>query len=351
MMRIVLYVLGFYLAAMLLVSGISSIFSPIPEEPKTAHFASFGESDGEEAQTEQTETAEIERTEAKTEESPFDFSVNVITEAEEETAVEYQTINPIHIHKTIPQDLAAVMIEETERRKRNHKKGGVIMPAVLRLKDKDGNIWTIPAIRGEKGSSIQSIERTDGDGSAGTTDTYTLTMSGGETFTFYVKNGADGKTHKAGKHILLGEDDTISVDMCDNVSDDTDDRPIAANQVLALLKLLAQGNEDTYQKKSDAVKMTIDSYTGNGNFGAENPVILTFDFVPKFVIVAKSSSGEGNFLIWIAGLGAMLQTIDVYDAHKIYASAVENTLSFYNTTDAANGYNESGTVYHYFALG
>ena len=47
----------------------------------------------------------------------------------------------------------------------------------------------------------------------------------------------------------------------------------------------------------------------------------------------------------------MLQTIDVYDAHKIYASAVENTLSFYNTTDAANGYNESGTVYHYFALG
>lgn len=46
--------------------------------------------------------------------------------------------------------------------------------------------------RGEKGSSIDKIERTSGNGAPGTTDTYTITTSDQQQYTFTVYNGADG---------------------------------------------------------------------------------------------------------------------------------------------------------------
>lgn len=45
---------------------------------------------------------------------------------------------------------------------------------------------------GDTGNGIASIERTSGTGAAGTTDTYTITMTDGSTSTFQVYNGADG---------------------------------------------------------------------------------------------------------------------------------------------------------------
>ena len=42
------------------------------------------------------------------------------------------------------------------------------------------------------GSSIQSIDRTSGTGAPGTTDTYTVTLTNGDTTTFQVYNGKDG---------------------------------------------------------------------------------------------------------------------------------------------------------------
>ena len=46
---------------------------------------------------------------------------------------------------------------------------------------------------GPAGSSIQSIARTSGTGEAGSTDTYTITLTNGSTTTFQVKNGNDGR--------------------------------------------------------------------------------------------------------------------------------------------------------------
>ena len=45
---------------------------------------------------------------------------------------------------------------------------------------------------GVDGSSIESIERTSGTGAPGTTDTYTVTLTNGDTTTFQVYNGKDG---------------------------------------------------------------------------------------------------------------------------------------------------------------
>ncbi len=45
---------------------------------------------------------------------------------------------------------------------------------------------------GDTGNGIAGIERTSGSGAAGTTDTYTITMTDGSTSAFQVYNGADG---------------------------------------------------------------------------------------------------------------------------------------------------------------
>ena len=111
MIRAVIYGLSVYIVLMLIVSGISTLFSPKPEEP---HLVIIGESESDETPTEQTEIRDAELSE--TTESPFDFSVNVITEAEEETAVEYQIISPIC--RTMPHDITAVTLDELEKRKR-----------------------------------------------------------------------------------------------------------------------------------------------------------------------------------------------------------------------------------------
>lgn len=59
---------------------------------------------------------------------------------------------------------------------------------------KDG----VPGENGKDGVGIQSIERTAGDGSAGTIDTYTLTLTDGRSYDFTVYNGADGEDGKDG---------------------------------------------------------------------------------------------------------------------------------------------------------
>lgn len=80
--------------------------------------------------------------------------------------------------------------------------GGYYAPSV----DSGGNLtWTaskagmpqvsganIKGLKGDTGVGIASIARTSGTGAAGTTDTYTITMTDGSTSTFTVYNGKDG---------------------------------------------------------------------------------------------------------------------------------------------------------------
>lgn len=47
--------------------------------------------------------------------------------------------------------------------------------------------------QGDAGVGIQSIERTDGSCTAGTTDVYTITLTDGSAYTFQLYNGADGQ--------------------------------------------------------------------------------------------------------------------------------------------------------------
>lgn len=48
-------------------------------------------------------------------------------------------------------------------------------------------------VKGDTGDGITNISKTSGSGAPGTTDTYTITMSSGTTYTFTVYNGANGE--------------------------------------------------------------------------------------------------------------------------------------------------------------
>ena len=78
---------------------------------------------------------------------------------------------------------------------------GLENPATQNIKGEKGDAFTydmftaeqLETLKGEDGASIQSITRTSGTGAAGTTDTYTVTLTDGSTTTFNVYNGADGE--------------------------------------------------------------------------------------------------------------------------------------------------------------
>lgn len=67
---------------------------------------------------------------------------------------------------------------------------------------------------GADGVGIQGIVRTSGDGSPGTTDTYTITLTDGSTASFAVYNGANGAQGPAGadgtSFVISGRYDTLS---------------------------------------------------------------------------------------------------------------------------------------------
>lgn len=74
-------------------------------------------------------------------------------------------------------------------------------PQTVNIKGEQGDPFTyedftedqLKDLTGPQGVSIVSIKRTNGNGAAGTTDTYTITLTDGTKFTFTVYNGANGE--------------------------------------------------------------------------------------------------------------------------------------------------------------
>lgn len=62
------------------------------------------------------------------------------------------------------------------------------MASILRVRDENGQIIEIPALKGKDGVGIESIQKTSTEGLI---DTYTITLTDGRTSTFTVTNGKD----------------------------------------------------------------------------------------------------------------------------------------------------------------
>ena len=117
------------------------------------------------------------------------------------------------------------------------------------------------------------------------------------------------------------------------------------------------------QPSPQSCQIAYGSYDGTGQYGESNPNILTFDFVPKLVIVSnsygirlepyQSQSLWYYSFIWIQGV----TTANVHDHSNavttLIFNQIGNTLRWYTTTNpgATGQMNVNGTRYYYIALG
>lgn len=110
------------------------------------------------------------------------------------------------------------------------------------------NIGAINGVKGDAGRGIISINRTSGNGTAGTVDTYTITYTDSTTSTFTVRNGANG-------------------------SDGSDGSPgLDGNGISTIVKPLTTGvagTTDTYTiVMTNGTSSTFDVYNGKDGTGA-----------------------------------------------------------------------------------
>ena len=132
-----------------------------------------------------------------------------------------------------------------------------------------------------------------------------------------------------------------------------------SNEELGRIDAWANG-EVTYKNKDTGYlpfpRIATGSYTGTGASGSSNKNSLTFDFVPKFVIIA----GGSTFGILVNPLSiADVFIMNAYNntsnssIHGIALTWNEKTVSWYN--DTTNGQtrqlNQSNITYTYYALG
>lgn len=109
---------------------------------------------------------------------------------------------------------------------------------------------------------------------------------------------------------------------------------------------------------AEGVKIATGSYVGTGTYGASNPCSLTFDFVPKLLIVGIPVSvpmnGRGMFqhsFIWVTG-NTSLPIWASGAEPTCYITASGKTISWYTEFhDPVAQANDSGRQYTYFAAG
>lgn len=167
---------------------------------------------------------------------------------------------------------------------------------VLRIRDESGTFVDILAIKGapgEPGRSVVSIIRTEGDGSPGTDDTYTITYSDGSINTFTIHNGADGgegggsgvsdynllENKPTINGVEIGGDmslDTLGIPSTDDVptklSELTNDAGYLKSEAdplfnASIASTITQENLDTWNAKSN--------FSGNYNDLTNKPTIPT----------------------------------------------------------------------------
>lgn len=117
MIRAIFYGLSVYIALMLIVSGISFIFSPKPEAPPNQHATVLRETKDEEEPDDPADSTSHNHT-AKSSPtvSPFAFHVNVITNTPEtESSIPHFIFSPILT--TEPPNILGTLLAELEMRK------------------------------------------------------------------------------------------------------------------------------------------------------------------------------------------------------------------------------------------
>lgn len=121
---------------------------------------------------------------------------------------------------------------------------------------------------------------------------------------------------------------------------------------------------------SGGAKIQTGSYVGTGTYGQANPCSLTFDFVPKLIIVTRPDAGlttgsasrttGGYWLLWIKGMNQATSGRSGYSNVLVsdYYSLNDNTFSWYSEISSTSSdgsadsqLNDTGKTYQYIAIG
>ncbi len=111
-----------------------------------------------------------------------------------------------------------------------------------------------------------------------------------------------------------------------------------------------------FENAREGAKVVTGSYVGTGTYGESNPNTLTFDSVPKIIMLwttkTVGSSGYSfnpHILRW--GVTAIFANSSSNSAsYKASVTYSGNTMTWYSLNDASYQANTSGTTYYYLAI-
>lgn len=89
------------------------------------------------------------------------------------------------------------------------------------------------------------------------------------------------------------------------------------------------------------------SYTGSGKYGESNPNTLTFDTIPKLVVIVGTG---GGYIIPQRGVGIVNNFITGISNNTITVSTSGNTISWHSNAGAKEQLSQSGSEYAYVAF-
>lgn len=111
-------------------------------------------------------------------------------------------------------------------------------------------------------------------------------------------------------------------------------------------------------KLGDKARVQVVSYVGTGTYGESNPCSLTFDFVPKMVII--STNANMTFAFFNTGIlsknfanKTVFSVLSASITNRSYVSAKKDgkTISWYSTSTPDSHFNVSGAKYIAIAIG
>ena len=144
--------------------------------------------------------------------------------------------------------------------------------------------------------------------------------------------------------------------------DITDSTVTTDNLANGVVAYNAAGERIVGTMQSGALSATV-SYTGDGTYKAANFSSITFDFVPKLVMISPAAGYSGSTaqyaaLFNVAALsnefknaGYWVQGSTSYGKTKCFAKIDGTTLSWYGTDSAVNQLNVDGATYFVVAIG
>ena len=101
-------------------------------------------------------------------------------------------------------------------------------------------------------------------------------------------------------------------------------------------------------KLGDKVRVQVVSYVGTGTYGDSNPNSLTFDFVPKIVIVQQQDNTTKHFF---AIYGTKSASTDYHYGYSVDVQWMGKTLQWHSYNSYTEQLNEGGITYLSIAIG